>query len=103
MIRGRLLDGSAAPSNGERVEEQLELRNLSVRQILSGTLDAPIDYCQEDDEWVVVLTGSAVLEVDGERVDLGSGDWVLLPAGTPHRLVSTEPGTNWLAVHLRNP
>lgn len=103
MIRGRLLDGSAAPSKGERAEDLLQLRNLSVRQIVSGVLDGPVDYCQDDDEWVVVLDGSAVLEIDGERVDLGSGDWVLLPAGTPHRLVSTEPGTNWLAVHLANP
>lgn len=100
MIRGRLLNESAAPSNGERIEELLQLRNLSVRQILSGRLDAPIDYCQDDDEWVVVLAGSAVLEVGGERVDLGVGDWILLPAGTPHRLVRTDPGTNWLAVHL---
>ncbi len=31
-------------------------------------------------------------------VELGPGDWVLLPAGTPHRLVETEPGTKWLTV-----
>ena len=40
----------------------------------------------------------AVLEVDGVARDLSAGDWWLLPAGTPHRLVSAEPGTSWLAV-----
>jgi quercetin dioxygenase-like cupin family protein len=29
---------------------------------------------------------------------LQPGDWVLLPAGTRHRLVETAPGTNWLTV-----
>lgn len=75
------------------------MRNLVVEQILSGVVE-PVDYVQDQDEWVVVLDGAAVLEVDGEHCDLARGDWMLLPAGTPHRLVSTRPGTNWLAVHL---
>jgi len=71
---------------------------FTVEQILSGRLSAPQDYEQDHDEWVVVLEGSATLEVDGVAHDLGAGDWWLLPAHTPHRLVRTEPGTNWLAV-----
>jgi hypothetical protein len=39
--------------------------------------------------------------VDGEAVELTGRDWLLLPSGLPHRLVRTEPGTEWLAVHLR--
>lgn len=100
VARGRLLDASGAPRVGERVAEVARVRNLVVEQILSGRLDAPAEYLQEQDEWVVVLAGSGALEVDGERIDLGPGDWVLLPAGTPHRLVGIEPGTSWLAVHL---
>jgi len=100
VIRGRLLDASLAPAHGEREDELARVRNLVVRQILSGALDAPVDYRQDEDEWVVVLGGGAVLEVDGEQLDLRPGDWVLLPAGTPHRLVRTEPDTNWLAVHV---
>ena len=71
-----------------------------MEQILSGELEEPPDYRQDQDEWVVVLSGSATLDVDGERLELGAGDWVLLPAGTPHRLARTERGTTWLAVHL---
>ncbi len=40
------------------------------------------------------------MEVDGERLDLVAGDWLLLPAVTPHRLVSTKPSTSWLPIHL---
>ena len=48
----------------------------------------------------MVLAGGATLEVDGERVELEARDWLFLPSGLPHRLVETEPGTSWLAVHL---
>jgi cupin 2 domain-containing protein len=96
-----MLDPSAAPATGERTDELLRLRNLAVQQILSGELEEPVDYRQDHDEWVVVLAGSAVLIVDGERVELAPGDWVLLPGATPHRLEEAEPGTSWLAVHLR--
>jgi mannose-6-phosphate isomerase-like protein (cupin superfamily) len=99
-LRGRLLDASAAPERGERVRELARVGNAVVEQILSGELERPVDYCQEQDELVVVLAGAAVLDVAGERVDLGAGEWMLLPAGTPHRLLHTEPGTNWLAVHV---
>jgi cupin 2 domain-containing protein len=100
VLRGRLLDPSAAPATGERTTELLRLRNLAVQQILSGEFEEPVDYCQDQVEWVVVLAGSAVLVVDGERLELGPGNWVLLEAGTAHRLEWTEPGTSWLAVHL---
>ena len=75
------------------------MRNLVIEQVLSGAV-APVDYDQIEDEWAVVLDGAAVLDVDGERVELGAGDWVLLPARTPHRLLHTEPGTSWLTVKL---
>ena len=74
--------------------------HVVVEQILSGRLDDPVDYCQEHDEWVVVLEGGAVLEVGNERLDMSGGDWVLLPAGVSHRLAETQPGTSWLAIHV---
>ena len=49
------------------------------------------------------MDGGAVLDVEGERIDLGPGDWVLLPAGTPHRLVETQPRTSWLTVTSPKP
>jgi len=69
-----------------------------VDQILSGRLDGPVDYCQEADEWVIVLDGSATLAMEGREMHLEPGDWVLLPAGTAHRLVETQGGTSWLTV-----
>jgi len=101
--RGRLSADADAPARGERSHEIARLRNVVVEEILSGRLDAPVDYVQEHDEWVVVLAGAAALDVGEEHLDLGPGEWVLLPAAVPHRLVETEPGTRWLAVHVHPP
>jgi mannose-6-phosphate isomerase-like protein (cupin superfamily) len=99
LQRGRLLDSTVAPRTGEHRAEIVQVRNVAVEQVLSGQVE-PVDYDEDEDEWAVVLEGSAVLDVEGERVELIKGDWVLLPARTPHRLLHTEPGTNWLTVKL---
>jgi cupin 2 domain-containing protein len=93
-----LLDGAAAPAVGEVTHLLGAGHGFTVEQILSGRLDVPSDFDQPHDEWVVLLEGSAVLEVVGERRVLGRGDWLLLRAHVPHRVVSTAAGTSWLAV-----
>jgi mannose-6-phosphate isomerase-like protein (cupin superfamily) len=44
----------------------------------------------EDDEVYVVLQGSGVLEVEGERVELREGHATFVPAGAEHRFVGYE-------------
>ena len=100
MLSGRLRAAGEAPSRGEIVDEVARLAGgVVVEQILSGELDAPVDYVQDHDEWVVVLTGEGVVETEGAQHRLTPGDWLLLPAYVPHRLVHTAVGTVWLAVH----
>jgi cupin 2 domain-containing protein len=95
---GRLDDGTHAPAEGETATVLARAHGFTVEQILSGRPAAPQAYVQDHDEWVVVLAGGATLEVDGVEHELTVGDWWLLPAGTAHTLVRTEPGTSWLAV-----
>jgi cupin 2 domain-containing protein len=99
-LRGQLRDAATAPPLGEEVERLLERDGVVVEQILSGTLESRADYRQEHDEWVVLLAGHAALFVDGEHVELNAGDWLYLPALVEHTLVTTAPGSNWLAVHI---
>jgi hypothetical protein len=49
--QGRLLQGSAAPVNGEHVEELAHVGEVVIEQILSGVLDKAVDYDQDHDEW----------------------------------------------------
>ena len=44
----------------------------------------------EDDEVYVVLEGSGVLEVEGERTELQEGHAIFVPAGADHRFVGYE-------------
>jgi cupin 2 domain-containing protein len=74
-----------------------------IEQILSGRLTAPVDDVLDHTEWVVVLAGSAVLDVQGAIQTMQAGDWILLRTGVAHSVISTEPGTSWLAVHVDEP
>ena len=58
-------------------------------------------YDQNEDEWVALIQGEAVLEYEnGERLNLSAGDHVLLPAHCRHRVAYTsrQPPCIWLAV-----
>jgi cupin 2 domain-containing protein len=101
MNRGRLKSSSQAPELGENIEELARLGDgkVVIEHILSGLLPSPVDYDQSHDEWALLLDGAAVLEVGDKRVELARGDWVLLRANLPHRLVECQPGTSWLTMH----
>ena len=99
--RGRLEAAASAPDEGERVVQLARFPGLTVEQILSGALPEPVSFDQDFDEWVVLLEGRARLLVDGAEVELESGEWLLLPAGCPHTVLETQPGTSWLALLLR--
>jgi mannose-6-phosphate isomerase-like protein (cupin superfamily) len=96
---GRLADASAAPAEGERHVVLATPGGARIEQILTGRLAGPARFVGDEDEWVVVLSGSARIEAGGEVHDLAAGDWVLIPAGETHVLADAQPGTVWLAVH----
>ncbi len=60
-------------------------------------------YDQPQDEWVIVLAGSAELafENDAAPVRMRPGDYLHIPAHRRHRVAWTDPSqaTVWLAVH----
>ena len=87
-------------TRGEHFDTLLSHRNLVIERIVSGADIQPVEYVQPQDEWVLLVQGAAVMDVAGTRTVLGAGDYLFLPAGTPHRVESCEPGTLWLAIHL---
>jgi mannose-6-phosphate isomerase-like protein (cupin superfamily) len=47
----------------------------------------------DSDQALIVLSGEAVVEVEGENVDLHRGDLCLIEAGEKHRVRNTGLGT----------
>ena len=59
-------------------------------------------YDQEDNEWVLLLSGAARLEIEGQGiVEMTPGVYINIPAHLRHRVDWTDPSqaTIWLAVH----
>lgn len=88
------------PPNGERFDTLLRHRNLHIERIVSSARTTPQVFVQAQDEWVMLMQGEALLDVDGAEVPLKSGDQLFIPAGTPHSVRRTSEGAVWLAVHL---
>jgi cupin 2 domain-containing protein len=99
LLRGHIA-ADPAPAVGEDIDALVDVNGVAIEHIHSGAVSGPIDYLQDHHEWVLVVQGDAVLEVDGTVVAMGDGDWVVLPAGVAHQLVSVEPGTRWLTVRI---
>lgn len=100
MTPGNLFDDAVAPAEGERFDTLLQHRNLVVERIVSSNSTTPTAYAQSQDEWVILVRGTATLEINGELKSLEAGDFVFLAAGTPHCVTQTSEGALWLAVHL---
>jgi cupin 2 domain-containing protein len=100
MIDGNLFEATAPPAGGERFETLLKHANLVVERIISSASTTPSEFVQDQDEWVLLVRGTATLEIDGNSNLLVAGDYVFLPAGTPHAVRQVSEGALWLAVHL---
>jgi cupin 2 domain-containing protein len=100
-----LFDDLPRQADQELFTELVSRKGVRIERIVSTGQSTPAGepYNQEHDEWVLLVSGSAGLwiEGDGER-DLRPGDYVFIPAHRSHRVTCTakaEP-TVWLAVHL---
>ncbi len=58
-------------------------------------------YLQDEDEWVILIEGDAVLEVDGKEITLNTGDHTFIPKGTKHSVLQTSKNCLWLCVFLK--
>lgn len=97
----------SSPSGEPGSESLLTLfqsAGVKIERIVSRSHSGPKDfwYDQEHAEWVMVLQGEAVLEFDGgKRVIIKTGDYLLIPKNTRHRVERTSEETVWLAIHVQ--
>ena len=89
----------------ETFEDIIRNKLFTLERIISRGHSTPDGewYNQEKNEWVMLLTGSAGLLIEGEELmDMKPGDYVFLPANVRHRVEWTAPDkeTIWLALHF---
>ncbi len=105
MIPTNLLTPLPDRLTEERFETLVQTRNCRLERIISTGHSTPTDqwYDQADDEWVLLLAGSAILrfEQPDEEITLQPGDSLIIPAHRRHRVESTDhqQPTVWLALH----
>jgi len=88
----------------ELIETLAVSPDVRIERIVSAGHASPEGfwYDQEQDEWVLLVSGSAVLAFEDKLVELKPGDHLLIPSHQRHRVESTSPTekTIWLAVHF---
>jgi mannose-6-phosphate isomerase-like protein (cupin superfamily) len=90
-----LLAGRVAP-------DELAFRSESLQVWFNDRTDPWSDpgphFHTRSDEMFVVLEGALVVEVDGERVRVGPGEFCCFPAGLLHQIASIEPPLRTLMI-----
>jgi len=88
------------PSIGEDFTTLFENKKIKIVRIVSSDKLEFVEYCQEEDEFVLLLEGSAKLDLEGRVVTLNRGDTLYIPAKSKHKVLATDKGTLWIAIHF---
>lgn len=84
----------------EAITELLQHKNITINRVVSNRLNEGAWYDQDEDEWLVLIRGAAILFIDNEEKTLKSGDTLFIPAHELHRVISTSDNALWLTVHI---
>ncbi|MFW5757399.1 MAG: cupin domain-containing protein [Bacteroidota bacterium] len=89
----------------EKFQALLQEKNIKIERILSSGQRSPHTgwHDQEKDEWVLLLSGKAGIEFEGQKLmHLKKGDHLHIKAHLKHRVVYTSkrPPCIWLAIHF---
>jgi cupin 2 domain-containing protein len=107
QLQGNLFADLPAHMPDEDFQVLWQTPHLKLERILSRGHATPAEqwYDQDTDEWVVLLSGSAGLIIEGRdgAVEMKPGDYLFLPARLRHRVewTAADEVTVWLAVHTR--
>ena len=105
LVSGNLFACLPGKRDRELVEVLAAGGGVRIERIVSTGQASPggFWYDQPEDEFVVLLAGSATLQFEegGRRLELRPGDWIEIPAHVRHRVERTDAdvATVWLAVH----
>lgn len=71
---------------------------LKIEAIRSRLTHAGEEYNQEEDEWVVLIRGSAKMAIGDSEYIFRAGDSFFLERHTRHQVISTSDDALWIGV-----
>jgi cupin 2 domain-containing protein len=104
MKASNIFNNIADNLDEELFEDVLKNKKINIQRIVSQGHKSPESgwYDQDEDEWVIVLQGEAVVSfVDESETRLKEGDYINIPAHVKHKVsyTSNSVQTVWLAIH----
>lgn len=99
------LENMQIPIGAEVINEVFTHKNIRIEKIVSNGSASPEDflYDQDEDEWILILQGSARLLVEDQDVRLVAGDSYFIKRHQKHKVLDTsaESNTIWFAVFIK--
>ena len=101
-MMGNMFEKIPKDLSDEVFEDILKSKNIRIERIISKGHKTELDwYDQDENEWVMLLSGEAeILFEDGSVVELKSGDYIDIKAHQKHKVLWTKEDelSVWLAV-----
>jgi len=89
--------------DNELVQVLQQSDNIKIQRIVSKGQVSPETgwYDQQQNEWVIVIKGEAVIAFEQTEVAMQAGSYINIPAHTKHKVSWTHPDieTIWLVVY----
>ncbi len=102
MQKENIFENILIDKTNEQFQDIVKKENIRIERIISNGQKSQKDfwYCQEENEFVLLLEGSAILEFEDKELELKKGDYCDIKAKIKHRVkyTSLEETTIWLAV-----
>lgn len=93
-----------ATEQGPGSAEGLATDELNVTQLSWKAGSGPPEHVNEErDVLVVVLNGSATLNIEGEQRELVRGETAIIAKGRKRKITAGADGVRYLSVHRRRP
>ena len=101
-MSGNIFENIVIDKDNEQFIDLIKTSNIRIEKIVSNGQNSPVDfwYEQEENEFVILLKGEAILEFEDKEINLQEGDYINIKAFTKHRVKYTDikNPTIWLAV-----
>lgn len=102
MEKENIYENILIDKSKEEFTDILKRDNIRIERIVSNGQSSKKDfwYCQDENEFVLLLEGNAILEFEDKTIELKKGDYLDIKAKIKHRVkyTSEEESTIWLAV-----